>query len=59
MVLDVLLGLIWMFGTFFLISWIMESPNYNFEELVEFVIQVSEHVEAFGVPMLSEMFNIQ
>jgi len=37
----------------------MKSPNYDLEELVELVIQVSEHVEAFGVPMISEMFNIQ
>jgi len=37
----------------------MKSLNYDFEELVELVIQVSEHVETFGVLMLSEMFNIQ
>ena len=37
----------------------MESPNYDFDELVELVIQLSEHVEAFRVLILSEMFNIQ
>ena len=37
----------------------MKSPNCDFEELVELAIQVSEHVEAFGVLMLSEMFNIE
>jgi len=37
----------------------MEIPNYDFEELVELVIEVSEHVESFGVLMLSEMFNVQ
>ena len=47
MVLDVLMGLIWMFGPFFLILWIMESPNYEFEELIELLIQVRECVEAF------------
>ena len=45
MVLHVLMSLIWMFGTFYLIEWIMESPNYEFEESVELVIQLSEHVE--------------
>ena len=37
----------------------MKGPNYDFEELLELVIQVSEYVEVFGVLMLSEMFNIQ
>jgi len=37
---------------------IIKSPNYDFEELVELVIQLSEHVEAFGMLMLSEMFNV-
>ena len=46
MVLDVLMGMLWMFGTFFLIWWIMKSPNYGLEELVEFVMQVSELLEA-------------
>jgi len=30
----------------------MESRNYEFEELVESVIQVSEHADTFGVLML-------
>jgi len=30
---------------FFLIRWVIESPNYDFEELVELVIKVSEHVK--------------
>ena len=38
MVLDVLMGSIWMFSIFCLIRWIMESPNYDFEELVELII---------------------
>ena len=59
MVLEVLVDLIWMFGAFCLNWWIRKSPNYDFEELVVLVIQVSEHVEAFRVLMLSEMFNIQ
>ena len=37
----------------------MKSPNYHLEELVELVIQISKHTEAFGVLMLSEMFNIR
>jgi len=57
--LDVLMDLIWMFGVFCLIYWNIKSPNYDLEELVELVIQINEHMEAFGVLMLSEIFNIQ
>jgi len=38
---------------------IIRSPNYDFEELVELVMQVSELMEPFCVLMLNEMFNIQ
>jgi len=37
----------------------MKSPNYDLKELVELVIQISEHMEVFVVLMLSEMFNIR
>jgi len=36
----------------------MESPNYDFEKLVELVIQVSEHMEAIGVLILNEKLYI-
>ena len=42
MMLDVLMGLIWMFSAFFLIWWIIKSPIYDLEELVALVKQVSE-----------------
>jgi len=45
MMLDVLMGLIWMFGAFFLIWWIIKSPIYDLEELVE--LAISELLEAF------------
>jgi len=35
------------------------KSNYEFEEFFELVIQVSEHGDAFGMLMLSEMFNVQ
>ena len=47
MVLDVLMGMLWTFGTFCLIWWIIESPIYDLEELVELVMQVSKLIEAF------------
>ena len=59
MVLDVLMSLTWIFGTMCLIWWIMKIPNYDFEELVELIMQVSELIEAFWALMLSEIFNIQ
>ena len=34
----------------------MESPNYDFEKLVELVIQVSDHMEACGV-LMPRMLN--
>jgi len=46
MVLDVLMGLIWMLGAFCLIWWITKSPIYVLEELVKLVMQVSELMEA-------------
>ena len=59
MVLNVLMDLIRMFGAFYLAGWIMKSPNYDFGELVELVVQISELMTTFLVLMLSEMFNIQ
>jgi len=41
MVLDVLMGTPLMFDAFCLIWWIMESPIYDLEELVELVMRVS------------------
>jgi len=41
MVLDVLMGMLWMFGAFCLIWWVMKSPIYSLKELVELVMQVS------------------
>jgi len=38
---------------------IMEIPNYDFEELVELVMQISELMEAFWMLMLNEMFNVK
>jgi len=35
---------------------IMKNPNYDFDELVELVMQISELMKAFWV---NEMFNIQ
>jgi len=49
MVLDVLMGMLWMFGVFCLIWWNIEHPIYDQEALVELVMQVSELIEAFGV----------
>jgi len=51
MVLDVLMGMLSMFGAFCLIWWIMESPIYDLEELVELVMQVSELMEAIWLLM--------
>jgi len=47
MVLNVLMDMLWIFGAFCLIWWIMTSPIYDLEELAELVIQVSEPMEAF------------
>ena len=55
----VLMDLIWMFGAFCLNWWIRKSPNYDLEELVDLIMQISELMEAFCVNMYSEMLNIQ
>jgi len=47
MVLHVLMGMLWMFGLFCLFWWIMKSPIYDLEELVELVMQVNELMKAF------------
>jgi len=47
MVLDPLMGMLWMFGAFCLFWWIMKSPIHDLEELVELIMQVSELMEAF------------
>ena len=44
--LNALVDLIWIFGVVRLIWWIMESPNYDFEELIKLFMQVSELIEA-------------
>jgi len=59
MVLDVLIDMLWMFGAFCLFWWIMESPSYDFEELIELVMQASELMEAFWVRVWRELSNIQ
>jgi len=41
------MGLIWMFGAFCIIWWIMESPIYDIKKLVKLVMQLSELMEAF------------
>jgi len=35
--------------------WIMESPNYDIEELFELVIQISGHMKAFGCLTFDEI----
>jgi len=49
MVLNVLMGMLWRFGAFCLIWWIMKRPIYDHEELVELIMQVSELIKIFGV----------
>jgi len=50
-VLNVVMDLTWMFRAFLLNRWIMESLIYDFEELVELVMQISKIMEAFWVLM--------
>jgi len=59
MVLDELMDLILIFGVFCLNWWIMRSPNYDVEELVELVMWINKLMKVIGVFMLSEMFDIQ
>ena len=40
------MGMLWMFGALCLIWWIMKSPSFDFEELIELVMQVSELMRA-------------
>jgi len=51
MVLDLLLGLVWMSGAFYLMQRIIESPIYDLEELVGLIMQVSKLIGAFCVLM--------
>jgi len=40
------MDMLWIFGAFCLIWWIMKSSIYDLGELVELVMQVSELMEA-------------
>jgi len=51
MVLDALIGMLWMFGAFFLIWCIIKSTIYDLEEVAELVMQASELMEVLGVLM--------
>jgi len=44
---DILMGLIKMFGAFCLVWWIMKGPIYDCEQFVELVMQASELMEVF------------
>ena len=46
MVLDVLMSMLWMFGVFCLILWILECPVYDLEKLAESVMHISKLMEA-------------
>ena len=51
MVLNVLLGLIWMFRVCYLIWWIMKTPIRDHERLVGLILQIKEFMEVFWVCM--------